>query len=151
MNPLRSVGARLSLALLLVVLMALGLVYVVVVPQLQNRLIDQKIAQLKDVANDPDLRPPTSGGSPAADDFATRTATLVNARVVVYTFTSPPPAVQTFGDSDPVTSQDVANDPLALEAGSSSKWQTGTIERDDQRYAEVATPVGQNQVVLYSA
>jgi signal transduction histidine kinase len=148
MNPLRSVGARLSLALLLVVLMALGLVYVVVVPQLQNRLIDQKIAQLKRVAND--LRPPPAA-HPAADDFATRASTLVNARVVVYTFTSPPPAIQTFGDSNPVTSQDVANDPLALEAGSSSKWQTGTVDRGDQRYAEVATPVGPNEVVLYSA
>ena len=39
--------------------MALGLVYVVVVPQLQNRLIDQKIAQLESVANDQD--------APAAD------------------------------------------------------------------------------------
>ncbi len=40
MNPLRSVGARLSLALLLVVAMALGLVYLAVAPSLENRLVE---------------------------------------------------------------------------------------------------------------
>jgi signal transduction histidine kinase len=150
MNPLRSVGTRLSLALLLVVLMALGLVYVVVVPQLQNRLIDQKIAQLKHVAGDLHA-PALSAGSPALDDFANRSAVLVNGRAVVYQFSTPPAAIQALGDSNPVSSADVAGDPIALRAGSTSTWQTGTVERGDQRYAEVATPVGQNEVVLYSA
>ncbi len=46
-NPLRSVGTRLSLALLLVVAGSLTLVYLVVIPSLQSRLIDGKITQLR--------------------------------------------------------------------------------------------------------
>jgi signal transduction histidine kinase len=149
MNPLRSVGARLSLALLLVVLMALGLVYVVVVPQLEKRLVDQKIAQLKGVATD--IKVPPLSNSPAADDFANRAAVIANGRVVVYQFSPSPPAVLTFGDSNPVGSGDVARDSLALKAGTTSAWHWGTVSRDDQRYAEVAVPIGQNQVILYSA
>ncbi len=49
MNPLRSVGARLSLALVAVVAGALALVYVIVVPSLQQRLIDAKLNQLRAV------------------------------------------------------------------------------------------------------
>ena len=39
MNPFRSVGGRLSLALLVVVAGARGIVYAVVVPSLQSRLV----------------------------------------------------------------------------------------------------------------
>ena len=46
-NPIRSVGARLSLALLLVVAGSLTLVYIVVIPSLESRLIDNKINQLR--------------------------------------------------------------------------------------------------------
>jgi signal transduction histidine kinase len=149
-NPLSSVGARLSLALLLVVAMALGLVYVVVVPQLQNRLVDQKLAQLRRVANDESV-PPLSRGAPGLDDFAARAAVAANGRVVVYQYTSPPPALSVQGDSNPVQSNDVANDSLALEAGRTLTPQSGTVERDEQRYAEVAIPTPQQEVVLYSA
>ena len=43
----RSVGARLSLALLLVVAIALGVVYLAVVPSLENRLVNTRISQLE--------------------------------------------------------------------------------------------------------
>ena len=55
MNPLRSVGARLSLALLLVVAMALGLVYLAVAPSLENRLVDSRLNDLERIA--PTLAP----------------------------------------------------------------------------------------------
>jgi len=47
MNPLRSVGGRLSIALLLVVAGALGIAYLVVVPRLQNRLVDSRLEELQ--------------------------------------------------------------------------------------------------------
>ncbi len=47
MNPLKSVGARLGLALLLVVFGALGIAYLLVVPSLQHRLVNTKIHQLE--------------------------------------------------------------------------------------------------------
>ena len=43
MNPLRSVGARLSLALLLVVVGALTLMYLAVAPSLESRLIESRL------------------------------------------------------------------------------------------------------------
>ena len=52
MNPLRSVGARLSAALLLVVAVVLAIVYVVVVPSLENRLVHAKTAQLQAAAEE---------------------------------------------------------------------------------------------------
>ena len=47
MNPFKSVGARLSFALVAVVALALGLVYMIVVPSLRQRLIDAKLNQLR--------------------------------------------------------------------------------------------------------
>ena len=47
MNPLRSVGARLSLALAVVVAAALALVDLIVVPSLQHNLVQAKISQLR--------------------------------------------------------------------------------------------------------
>src|SRR5207245_10584740 len=49
-NPLRSVGARLSLALLVVVAGALSLVYAMVVPSLEDRLVQAKLSELKRAA-----------------------------------------------------------------------------------------------------
>ena len=43
----RSVGTRLSLALLLVVAIALGVVYLAVVPSLEKRLVNTRISQLE--------------------------------------------------------------------------------------------------------
>jgi hypothetical protein len=45
-NPLRSVGARLGLALAVVVAAALILVDLIVVPSLERNLIDAKLHQL---------------------------------------------------------------------------------------------------------
>ena len=51
MNPLRSVGVRLSIALLLVVAAALGAAYLVVVPRLQDRLVNSRVAQFNHTAD----------------------------------------------------------------------------------------------------
>ena len=83
MNPLRSVGARLSLALMAVVLLALGLVYLVVVPSLRNRLIDAKLTQLSKAM--PQIRKEVTqtqfelGGQPPE-----RGPARADARVVIY-------------------------------------------------------------------
>jgi hypothetical protein len=46
MNPLRSVGARLSLALGVVVLAALAVVWVALVPTLERRLVAGRLSEL---------------------------------------------------------------------------------------------------------
>src|SRR5205814_1100143 len=50
MNPFRSVGGRLSIALALVVAAALALVDLIVVPSLERNLIDSKLSELHDSA-----------------------------------------------------------------------------------------------------
>src|SRR5437588_778413 len=54
MNPLRSVGAQLSLALAVLVAGSLGVVYLFVVPSLERNLVNAKLSQLEHVA--PDIR-----------------------------------------------------------------------------------------------
>jgi signal transduction histidine kinase len=151
MNPFRSVGARLSLALLVVVAAALGLVYVVVVPQLENRLVHGKISQLKGTAQKQDAVFKTAETVTQLGDLATETAIGVNGRVVVYGSLSPP-VLQVLADSNPVQARDVQSDPIAVRAATTRSVQSGTAERRGQRYAEVAAPVaGTNEVVLYTA
>ena len=51
MSWFRTVGARLSLALLVVVLGVLAFVYLLVVPSLENRLVDSRKDQVATVAS----------------------------------------------------------------------------------------------------
>ena len=130
MNPLRSVGTRLSVALLLVVAGSLTLVYLVVIPSLQSRLIDSKIAQLRKSV--PGLRD-LYGQDTDTQFFARDAAATVDARVVVFNYFSTEPSLTLAVQQDSrglTPSNDVANDAVALRAATSgmpaSKAATGT-------------------------
>jgi signal transduction histidine kinase len=154
MNPLRSVGARLSLALAVLVAGALGAVYLFVVPSLERNLVNAKLSQLEHVA--PDLRQqllhdPLWIHDP---DYVGNAAAAANARVVLfYVLASAPiPALQAVGDSrQGASSADVENDPVALRAATTLEMQHGTLSRGDERFAEVALPVGDGYLLLFSA
>jgi signal transduction histidine kinase len=155
MNPLRSVGARLSLALAVLVAGALGAVYLFVVPSLERNLVNAKVSQLEHVA--PDLRDqllhdPLWIHDP---DYVGNAAAAANARVVLFSIlaSSPIPALQAVGDSrQGASSADVENDPVALEAATTLEAQHGTLSRGDERFAEVALPVGDTgYLLLFSA
>jgi signal transduction histidine kinase len=151
MNPLRSVGARLSLALAIVVSGALAAVYLFVVPPLERNLVHAKLAQLERVA--PGLRnelttDPLGFQDP---DFATNAASTANARVVLFNIlaTTPEPALQAVDDSHTGTSSaDVERDPIALKTATTLESHHGTVSRGDERYAEVAEPVGDTGYIL---
>ncbi len=156
MNPLRSVGARLSLALAAVVAGALALVYLVVVPSLEQRLIDAKLSQLKAVM------PQISQAVPQTPfdlwpDFLESASSVADARVVVYNMVTPAsedslPALQIFQDSHSITSQDVQTDPVAERAAASFEPASGTVTRGETKYAEVAVPVSPiGRILLLSA
>ena len=122
MNPFKSVGARLSLALVGVVALALGLVYLVVVPSLRERLVNAKLNQLRTAMPDVLAIVPQSPFEPWSD-FTERASTRADgARVVVYTFQ--PPAGSsghaTLGgpieDSHSLDTRAVANDRIAQRA-----------------------------------
>jgi signal transduction histidine kinase len=147
-NPLRSVGARLSLALLVLVAGALAVVYVFVVPSLESRLVNAKLSQLRRAA--PGVARQVEQ-NPFTFDLAAAAA-AANARIVLYAVLSlsPEPQLAVVDDSG-VGSSAVTDDPLALRTALSGAEAHGTVERAEQRYAEVAVLTADGSVLLLSA
>jgi two-component system OmpR family sensor kinase len=146
----RSVGARLSLALLLVVAVALGIVYLAVVPSLENRLVNARISQLRAAAHR--LAGPAAKRSYFLQDFVSTQAKDTGARVMAFTVTSSPEGISVgapIAESDlGQSSRDVNEDPIATRAARTLREQSGTVESGDQRWAEAAVPFGGGQFVL---
>ena len=141
MNPLRSVGARLSLALAVLVAGALGTVYFAVVPSLQHNLVHAKLSQLERAA--PVVR---HNYNPFDPDFVQTTAETTSARVVIFR----PLAFNTLRvvEDSGASSSEVENDPVALKASQTGRQQSGTIDRGDTRFAEVAVTKNRDVVLL---
>ena len=150
MNPFHSVGARLSIALVVVVAAALALVDLIVVPSLQHRLIAAKIGQLRKSA--PVVARELSPVDPlTVDDTVRAEAETANARVVVLTPTTlNDNQLLLFSDSSP-RGRPVTSDPIALRASRNGTLESGTVTAGDERYAEVATVVAGPYVVLLTA
>jgi signal transduction histidine kinase len=151
MNPLRSVSATLSLALLLVVAGALAIVFLVVAPSLESRLVSAKLSALEKSA-------PTLARQyrehPFDPDFFDNAAATANARVALFRpLSQAPPALSVVGDSrGGLNSADLEEDPIALEASLTLEPQSGVVERRGVRFAEAAAPVsGDGSVLLLSA
>jgi two-component system OmpR family sensor kinase len=133
---LRSVGARLGLALFAIVAGVLGLVYLLVVPYLKERLIDFRLDQLERAAPLVSTLPDNQFDW---DDFVRFTAATVNARVVIYQPLTRA-SLEVVEDSAP-RSQDVVRDGVALRALAAGETVRGTVGRNDTRFAEVAFPI----------
>jgi signal transduction histidine kinase len=149
MNPLRSVGARLSLALAIVVAAALGLVDLIVVPSLERNLIHAKLSQLREAA--PGIASQlarTVGTDPQL--VLQNAAASANARVVVFTELDSNTLIE-FADSSPA--QGLEEDPVAARAAATGGGDvvSGTVERGDDRFAEAAMIISPGYVLLLSA
>ena len=96
MNPLRSVGARLGLALAVVVAAALVLVDLIVVPSLERNLVNSKLSQLREAA--PSIGSQLLNSSSfALDDNIQAASDSADARVVYFTvLTWSPPKLTVF-------------------------------------------------------
>ena len=149
MNPLRSVGARLALALLIVVLGALGIAYLLVVPSLKHRLVNTKISQLRG-ALPGEVRQLEDPGTLINKRWVDEVAASTNARVVI--FHRARSTLIVFLDSQVVRSADVEGDSIALTARKTGARESGTLVRRGKRYAEAAAPVPlQGWILLLSA
>jgi signal transduction histidine kinase len=150
-NPLRNVGARLGLALAVVVAAALGLTDLIVVPSLERNLIDAKLGQLRDAA--PTVaREVFLSSTFTLDDTLQSAAASSDARVIYYTvLTRNPPKLTVYADSNPITAADVQDDPVALRAFEQGVLQTGTTNSGGKRFAEAAYPIADQYVVLLRA
>jgi signal transduction histidine kinase len=149
MNPLKSVGARLSLALAVVVAAALALTDLIVVPSLERNLINAKLNQLRDAT--PGITRQVSRVSLYNLDPVLQTAQeSANARVTVLTPLDAHTLV-TEADSSSGSAPDLTTDPIALRALRTHRIVAGTVERSERRYAESAQGFGDDSVLLLTA
>jgi len=144
---IRGIRLRLALALLLVVAGALGVVYLVVVPSLEDELVSAKLDQLEEDADT------TADGfvvnSERAQEFSEFVSAVVQARVVIYTVVAD--RLFIYADSRTTSSLDVERDPVAMLVARTGRPQRGTVERDGRRFAEVAVVEPQTgNVILLS-
>ena len=144
MNPFRSVGAQLTLALLFVVASAMAIVYLVVVPPLQDSLIRDRLDQLERDAriavSQIDPTDSTSWPSSASDIAAVFPPTRVS--ILVPTGTG---ELDVYGDSG--NFRGLKRDSVALAAARFDRVQRGTVNRGT-RVAEVAVPLRTGAILL---
>jgi signal transduction histidine kinase len=142
----RSVGTRLSLALLLLVGVALGIVYLAVVPSLENRLVNGRIAQLQ---KDARRLGPRAAEQPDLEGFVGTQSRDIGARVMAFSVWPGPSIGGPVAESSQgQNSQDVVNDPIATRAAATGRLQSGTVSHNDVRYAEAAVPFAGGRMVL---
>ena len=149
---LQSVGARLSLALLLVVAGALAVVYFVVVPSLEDRLTDGRQRQVRQLSSDLASRLPfdPSTWQPFAEQFASTS----NTRVAVLTVFENTPltlsvAADAGGGGEDAT--EIGGDRVARQAASTGGHAEGIVIRDGVRFVESADFSDANGIVLVAS
>ena len=153
MSTFRTVGARLSLALLVVVALVLGLVYVIVVPSLRTRLVDSRLNALDQAARTLAAEYRRNDRDP---DFFSNASEDTNARVILMSVDSQSPPLVTPGGLSSLPGRSLAdytNDPVATRTAQTSRVERGTVDRSDGRFAEVAAPIrnGTDNILLLSA
>lgn len=143
---IQSVGAQLSLALLLVVAVALGVVYLTVVPSLRDRAINTRVAQMERIAAK--LRPQVTDATPFNPNFAP-TASEGNGgvRVALMNRLTPQAKVSPYLDSGEVGNR-LVGDPVSTRALDARAAAHGHVTVDENVYAEAATPVLDNRYAL---
>ena len=121
---IRGIRLRLALALLAVVAGALSVAYLIVVPTLENRLVDATLEQLEQDADTVEaclVGLPFQEWQQCADQ-----GPILNARIVVYVVDRrDPPATRIVADTNLASSRDVERDAVSRRATSSARTQRG--------------------------
>jgi signal transduction histidine kinase len=147
--PLNRLSVKLSAIVFAVVAVALGIVYVAVVPRLESRLVDAKLADLRKAT--PALQQQLALSPLSVQQSVELAARQFNARVVVFQRLGDD-RLGVWADSSPVSSDLEDGDAVAREAALEGGLKDGRIVRDGQEFAEVAaTFPNENVVVLVSA
>jgi signal transduction histidine kinase len=149
---LRTVGVKLSLALIALVAGALAIVYVAVVPTLENRLVDGRISQLQRTADAivTDYTRQADNPDFLFQDFVSYESQLRGVRSTVYQYlTETPVFLQSLADSRRLGQSEP--DAIAQRAAEHLRTSRGVVERGATHFAEVAVPVGGLYVFLVSA
>ena len=147
MSWFRTVGARLSLALLIVVAGVLAFVYLIVVPSLQNRLVGSREDQMATVASR--VAEALRRYKPTPDLTASY-ASASNTRVTIFTFLSRSPvSLSSVADEGAGgTVGGIDTDPVALKSARTLTPARGEVTRGERKYAEAAQPSANAQYVV---
>jgi signal transduction histidine kinase len=142
------IRVRIALALVAIVTAALGAAYLIVIPSLEQRLVDARLDQLQQSAA------PLARDLPANQFRWQRTvdswALETNARVVAYSvLTRNPPSTAVGADSQRGRSRDVENDDVVLDAVESGELRRGRVMKGGGDFAEVAVPLEWGAAVLF--
>ena len=142
MRHLQTVGARLALALLVVVAAVLAFVYLILTPSLENRLVDSRKQQVATVAAraadalriEPENKP--------TDDLAAGFGSASNSRVTYFEILnrSPLTLVEVADSRQGGFVQGIEDDPVAIQAARTLAPAQGVVTRNDVRFAEGAQP-----------
>jgi signal transduction histidine kinase len=149
-NQLRHPGlsVKLGLVVLGIVAGALTIVYLAVVPRLEDRLVADRLDELdvsaQAVASQFKRADPYNYGALAGSIQGN-----LGARVVIIRSLSSGTSIKV-ADSNQITSADVINDSVARSALESGRSARGEVDRNGER-AEVAVPLNANTVLLLSA
>jgi signal transduction histidine kinase len=144
--PFISLSVKVGLVLFAVVAGALAIVYVAVVPQLENRLVDAKIVELEGSAQEIATELSGIAGEISTTDFIQRKGEETNLRLVVLAPLTGD-QLQILVDSRQFQSGGVSTDPVALEAMHSGRLASGRIDREVAS-AEAAYPLNNGNVLL---
>ena len=140
--------AKLALWLTLIVGAALGAASLMIVPSLEQRLVDAKLDVLERQVSQ---AVPISEFLGPRREYVTQAAFFTSSRVaVVQLLPGSPPRLTVLEDSRFQRNPDLTRDPVAIEAATTDAKAHGRVERGGSSYIELAVPDG-NLVVLYSA
>ena len=153
MNEFRTVGARLSVALLFVVACVLAFVYLVVVPSLRDRLVGSRERQTARVANQ------VAGQwkrqqAPVPSFLAETYSAATNTCVTIFTVSNRSPLLLVDIAEAGCGGQgggDITDDPVAKAAAQTLDSTRGVVTRNGRKYAEAAVPPNAETVVLVSS
>jgi signal transduction histidine kinase len=149
---LRTVGLKLSLALIALVAGALAVVYIAVVPTLKEGLVDGRIAQLERTADAIVSDYTQDGLDPVLfGDFVAGESQTRGARVAIYSYLSEENPVFLRPIADSRRSGQTEQDPIAQRAAEHRKTETGIVKRGGSQFAEVAVPFDELYILLVSA
>lgn len=157
-------GVKLTAIIFAALIVALGVVYLWVVPRLESRLIDAKVRELREAATGLafELDTAIGGSGPVVADPVARgrrleeVAQRIGGRATLMfrlnSRRSEIPDLRVLADTNSLGSRDITPDPVAASAAGSNRLVSGRGERDGEEYIEVATalPVTRDVVLLLS-
>jgi signal transduction histidine kinase len=149
MNRLRTVGLKLTLALVGLVLGALVIVYIAIVPTLKDRLVDGRLDQLQGTAGFVVRDIEGSEGEFELQSILQSASQNRGVRVIVWRFLQEnnPVFIQVEEDSRGL-GPSLESDPVAQRAAEHLRVERGVVTRNGTRFGEVAVPFGGIRVAL---